>query len=183
MQASTTANADGRSSVYSRNADGSYKTDDYTASGQLSDEVVVRSATSFTNTVYQSVNGTAAAEASYQFNADGSWVEDDLDDALAGSPLLVQQVHHADGTQTDYVHAPEGGQSYSSYTRAARSPRRTSRAPTAATPRTCMPAASWPRAPGTQPTAATRSPTSTPAPSPGRSRPTTTTRRGSTAAR
>ncbi len=116
MLSSTTKQADCSSSVYTPNADGSSTTHDYDASGQLADVVVVQSAKSFTKTVYQTVNGAAVAEVTYQFNADGSWVENDLDDALAGSPLLVQQVHNANGTETDYVHAPQGGQSYSSYT-------------------------------------------------------------------
>ena len=116
VQNSTTTNADHTSSVVTENADGSVRIDDYTAAGQLADEAVAHADKSVTKTVYQTINGTAAASATYQFNADGSWVEDDLDDALAGSPLLVQQVHNADGTETDYVHAPQGGQSYSSYT-------------------------------------------------------------------
>ena len=116
VQNSTTTNADHTSSVVTENADGSFTTADYTAAGQLADEAVAHADKSVTKTVYQSVNGTAVASVRYQFNADGSWVEDDLDDALAGSPLLVQQVHAADGTETDYVHAPQGGQSYSSYT-------------------------------------------------------------------
>lgn len=116
VQNSTTTNADHSSSVVTENADGSVRIDDYTAAGHLADEAVAHADKSVTKTVYQVVNGTSLAETSYQFNADGSWVENDLDDALAGSPLLVQQVHNADGTQTDYVHAPQGGQSYSSYT-------------------------------------------------------------------